>query len=534
MSFQYTPYIWPSVVATLLCASMLPAIWRRRTAPGALAYFFVMLVVIHWTTTQGLQFAAVGADAKVLIAKIQYIGIASTGPLLFVFAMAYNGWRQWLTPTRLSTIALIPLITLLLVFTNESHGLIWAERSVGVGAIHPRVLKYGPWFPVFTAYSYGMIFVSALLILWKFGHSKHHRGQVILLSLAPMIPVAFNVFYLLDRERLGGLDATPIGFSVSITLCALALFRYRLFDLRPIAREAVFEGLGDAVVVLDSQSRLADVNPRARTLFGRDASDLIGYPANELLPEPLTRLALDREPETTEFEIVTEGQRRIFDAKVSSLDSTSPVGGGRVVLLRDVTDRKHAEEELRSASDELQKANEELNRLVNRDPLTELGNRRSFFERLDTELERQKRYGEPLSLLLVDLDHFKEINDRHGHPVGDQVLIAVARVLEDCRFDIDLIARLGGEEFGLILPNTDRQGAAVLAERLRQNICELTVTADDGEPVKITASLGIAALRDTTVDVSDLMRAADRALYRAKAEGRNRVAGATPDTLGSA
>jgi diguanylate cyclase (GGDEF)-like protein len=157
------------------------------------------------------------------------------------------------------------------------------------------------------------------------------------------------------------------------------------------------------------------------------------------------------------------------------------------------------------------------------DGLTGLANRRMIDDRLRALLSGAERAGKQLSFVLADLDHFKEINDLHGHPFGDRVLGTFARVLQDVSRASDLPGRWGGEEFALILPDTDAEGALHLAERARAAIAEATTATDGGEAVTITASFGVATFPETT-GATELIRAADSALYSAKRAGRNRVA----------
>lgn len=170
-----------------------------------------------------------------------------------------------------------------------------------------------------------------------------------------------------------------------------------------------------------------------------------------------------------------------------------------------------------------QRAEQRLERLASTDALTGLANRRTLDQTLRTECARAQRTGSELSLLMIDVDHFKAFNDRHGHPLGDQALRQVAQVIKDCiRRPADLATRYGGEEFCVVLPDTDPQGALRLAETIRSSIAGLSPYADDEQG--ISASIGVSTLSASGSSASEtLVKAADRALYLAKRSGRNRV-----------
>jgi two-component system cell cycle response regulator len=168
--------------------------------------------------------------------------------------------------------------------------------------------------------------------------------------------------------------------------------------------------------------------------------------------------------------------------------------------------------------------NARLEVLAHTDPLTQVVNRRALFTRLGGELERAKRYESVMSILMLDIDHFKDVNDTHGHLVGDDVLREVAGLLQSTVRAVDIVARYGGEEFVIVLPETPLPGAVTFAERIRALI-EVHPFCQTQGPFSITASVGVAAFPSEGVEsIEDLFARADDALYRAKAEGRNAVA----------
>lgn len=197
----------------------------------------------------------------------------------------------------------------------------------------------------------------------------------------------------------------------------------------------------------------------------------------------------------------------------------------RLKVLQDTLIEKNRE--LDRANKELDRRREELLALSRTDALTGLFNRRFFEERLQSEFARSNRYRAPLSCLMIDVDHFKKLNDAYGHPFGDKVLVEVAKVAKAALRDVDVLARYGGEEFIALLPETAPRDAFRVADRLREGIEQLNPVfqrGDEKTTVSVTASLGVATFPEAHIsDAEMLLRCADDALYAAKKVGRNRV-----------
>jgi diguanylate cyclase (GGDEF)-like protein len=174
------------------------------------------------------------------------------------------------------------------------------------------------------------------------------------------------------------------------------------------------------------------------------------------------------------------------------------------------------------ATRELQIQKQNAEREARIDPLTGLNNRRAFLERAALELQRAARYNAPTALIMLDLDHFKVINDTYGHPVGDQVLVALASALFKSMREVDSVGRLGGEEFAILMPDTAAEAAIQAAERIRQAVEAMALDVE-GRRITCTASFGISAFQPDDGSIDELFIRADRALYSAKQLGRNRV-----------
>jgi len=225
---------------------------------------------------------------------------------------------------------------------------------------------------------------------------------------------------------------------------------------------------------------------------------------------PIARVRESARPLTLVHEHITpDCEHRLVEIVASPLWNEDGTFRGIVEAMRDIADR-----------DKVEGLFAELQKMAVTDGLTGLYNHRHFQERLYAEFTRSRRIPEPLSLLFVDIDLFKSINDSHGHPAGDEILRGVAGVIRNNVREIDVLARYGGEEFAVILPGTDREGAGKMAERLRRSVAEHAFYIDWKE-IKITVSVGAATYPTDAADKEDLILKADQALYRAKRSGRN-------------
>lgn len=191
----------------------------------------------------------------------------------------------------------------------------------------------------------------------------------------------------------------------------------------------------------------------------------------------------------------------------------------------DINELKQREAELERQIAVSKSLESRLRLLADTDPMTELANRRAFMDRAESEFRRAQRRGQPLSVLMMDIDHFKTVNDNHGHQVGDEVITSVAQLAaSQLRADVDLIGRLGGEEFAVVMPYMTGDQAAIRAEHIRRLIEAFDFGSGVGAGMLMTVSLGVSQLGESDREFASVLARADRALYRAKEAGRNRVA----------
>jgi diguanylate cyclase (GGDEF)-like protein/PAS domain S-box-containing protein len=276
----------------------------------------------------------------------------------------------------------------------------------------------------------------------------------------------------------------------------------------------------DGVIVIGDDGLIRDFNAGAGAMLGYRPSEVIGTSINRLMFPDIAR-SHDGYVRSARTETARSmGGRRDILARhrdghgvpVEIMVSETQYGGERLHfgVLRDITDRKALEQKLRRQADT--------------DGLTGLLNRRAFMVEAERTFDVARRHGRPLGLLLVDADHFKRINDTYGHPAGDAVLVALAGIMTACLRHTDRLGRIGGEEFAVLLPETDEAGAIAFAERLLSDTRAARVEIDTDAALSVTVSVGVAVIAAATQSHEALVHEADTALYAAKSGGRDRWA----------
>jgi diguanylate cyclase (GGDEF)-like protein/PAS domain S-box-containing protein len=274
------------------------------------------------------------------------------------------------------------------------------------------------------------------------------------------------------------------------------------------------------IYMKDRRHRYVYANKPTLELFGCTAEDLAGSPDSRFFPpEAVARLheidsrVLEQGADTAEEVVVDtpDGQRRVYwevKTPIYEGDDRSRIWG-LCGISTDITERKALEGQLEQQA--------------HLDYLTGLNNRRHFMEQGEIELARAQRHGRALSIFMLDIDHFKQFNDTYGHKAGDQVLQKLAEVMRETLRTVDILGRIGGEEFAVLLPETGLSEASEVAERLRRGVEQAAVVFEAGLPQHFTVSIGVTTQREKETNLDILLSEADRALYQAKDAGRNRV-----------
>ena len=365
MKFDFTPYVTLSAFSALLAVGVaLAALLFRRKVPGSRALALLMLSVAEWSAFAAVEYAAVGIPAKLFWVKVEYLGVLSAPVFFLLFALEYNRSHQWLSKRRVFPLFFIPLLTWGLAITNEWHNLIWTGFSLQDHNL--LVYGHGWWFwGGVVGYSYLMILLGTVLLLYgALRNLKAYRIQTLLLIISALVPWAGNLIYNLGLSPDPGYEPTSFLFSLSGILMALAIYRYGLLNLVPVALQKVVESMGEFIFVLDIQGRLVYINPAAQQILSGGQTTLIGQTLPRVFPaiQSVFNKMQDSLQPPPELDLPIEGSLRHYSIKIWPLYDSPQVLTGQVMVLHDITLQKQVQESLLNAaiSEERERMDQEL------------------------------------------------------------------------------------------------------------------------------------------------------------------------------
>lgn len=532
MVWQANPYSTPLFGATVIALAIVVIAGRRRRSPGAPALAVLGLGIAIWCGSYGLVWGQTTLAAGELALRAATFGAALVPPAFLLFTLQISRRAgSWLGRVRAGLAGLTGL-QVLLAWVNPAQ--LWYASAAlrEVNGLPIATYQPGPAYVFFAVvYAYSLSLLGTAVLAREFWNARGvYRAQYGWMLGGVALTFTASLVTELNWTPWPGLDLAPISLALSSLLMTYALFRHRLLDLVPIARTTLVDNMTDALIALDAQNRVADINPAALRLLGWAGAAPLGLPAERVFsiwPELMARYA-----ET--FQVSAEVQPHpalTLDLRITPLPAPAR---GRLIVLRDITELKRTERDLSAANQNLrahlaqiENLQSQLRELAIRDPLTELFNRRYLDETLPREVARAARERQLLSLVFLDIDHFKRVNDSHGHAAGDRVLQALGAYLTTHTRAGDIVCRYGGEEIVVVLPNASSEVAFRRAEGWRQDLAQVEFEGG-AQPIRLTISAGTATFPTHGATVAEVLRAADGALYAAKAAGRNQVRPAQP------
>ncbi|HTP10234.1 MAG TPA: histidine kinase N-terminal 7TM domain-containing protein [Anaerolineae bacterium] len=358
-----TPIVLFLFIPPLLLLALVPYTWRHRTTPGARSFLMLVVAVAAWGICYAMQLATIPDLAiKSFWSAAKYVGVAITPVVWFAFALEYTGHGEWLTRRRFAALFIIPAITSVMAFANPLS-LMWPPlRLVTTDQFVTTDAPFGLWFWVHAAYSYLFILLGvAVLIRSVRRFPQMYQQQAGALVVAVVLPLLANFIFIVVFPLLANfdfisrsnpllyLDLTSVAFTFSALLFAWALFRYRLLDVVPVARDAVVASMTDVVVVIDLQNRIVDINPAGQQALGRTAADIIGQPVERVFSNWSELVERYRDMPEVHEEIAlpaaagTGPDQNYFDLRVTPISDRNGRVTGRLIVLRDITQGRLAE-----------------------------------------------------------------------------------------------------------------------------------------------------------------------------------------------
>ncbi len=517
-----------SALITLIAAII---VWQR-SVPGSWELGLLLFSMTTWSGFYAFHWLPIPPSLKILMPNFVYIGVVAVPTFFLIFTLSFVGHGGWSKKYLLFLLLIEPVTALILVWTNNHHHLIF--RSIRLSTqndITLLQLQHGSWYLVNLIYSYIVILAGFMVLIYGMLRSSPLlKKQYHIILTASLLPWGLNILSEYILENRNPFDLTPLMFGVSGVLFTYSVLRGRFMNIIPVARSRIVESMSDGIMVIDTQNRIVDINPAMETFLGHKPASFLGKSASEALEIWMDEGdALMSGQETRRELRIPNSPSRYLDLRVTPLYDDYQRLHGRLMVFRDITDRKQVEKQLRLANERLQFQLIEIGTLQSKlrsqaikDPLTDLFNRRYLDETFDRELARGARESYPVCVIMLDIDHFKKVNDTYGHEAGDSVLKALARILSSRNRRGDFVCRFGGEEFVIVMPNMEMDTAFKRAEELRAALNSLYVPYGRFN-LTITISMGIASYPANGEDREAVLRAADRAMYAAKKAGRDHI-----------
>ncbi len=350
------------VITLLLCINIF-----RRYEIVVRWFGFMVLSLAVWALSYGFELATTNLREMLFWINFEYVGVSFLPACWFFFIVKFSGKDEWITKRNLSLVLIVPLITLLLVWTNSYHHLHYTSVSVDTSGPFPLLnIERGPWYFFHTAYFYTMFLWGILLLVDKFRKADRvFKKQNLIILISAFIPWVANILYFFGLRPLGHIDVTPFAFISTVLLLSIGLVRFRLLDIIPIARERVLEAMKEGLVVADNKDRIIDLNSEIRGILSIGEPSLIGKELSYILPSQpeLYERIKSRTGGLMQIEIMKNDLPVYLEVTLSPLYEERETYSGIIILFRDITHRVNTEKQVRMQAKQLLALNKLKDRL---------------------------------------------------------------------------------------------------------------------------------------------------------------------------
>lgn len=502
--YDYLSYIL-FLIGFILLALFFYSLFKQRNRLAPLFSLMCLSMVIY-IIGYGFELISTNLEQIKFFLKVEYFGFALLPAYWILLSYKFH-FNRYSSFGLTMMILIIPVLTLIITATNEYHHLYYANIVIiEHDNYFSAELTKGPWYYVFTGYSYLSLLFGLTLFYKSWKQSSYDlRTQSFWMLFGSIWPGIASVLYLI-RVVPYELDLTTFGFLMLAIAYFIAIFKFDFLELKEIVRGHAFSQINEGIIVIDTRGRIIDYNNTGQETFDWLNPRNIGKSLHFFAEG---RVIGENAKDSFEIEIERKGQKKYYGFRGSDLKEKNKTVGN-IFIFQDITEQK--------------KVMEKLNHFATHDTLTGIYNRRKLMEEAEKELYRIERYGGDVSVLMLDIDFFKNVNDQYGHLAGDMVIQRVAQACKTRLRSIDIIGRYGGEEFAIVLPETNKESARIIAEQIRERIAEMVVDYN-GKCISITISIGISSISggERQITMQELINEADMALYSAKNNGRNQA-----------
>ncbi len=487
------------LVSVVICLILgLSAFLRARSKGRFYSFSILLFSASIYSFFYLLELTRPDLDTLLICTGFEYLGISMLTVSVFFVIHDFKGTER-IHAGLFALVSIIPATTTVLAFTIRFHELLYIDPAMTrAGGLSFLSFGKGPWYWVNIVYIYGIFMYGAVrFTISSITCTGGRRAQAMLMLAGTFAPFLASVIYQAGLMP-GNVDLTPLSFASAGVLLSIGFFKYRLFDIQPLAREIVFEQMRDAAIVVNQEGMVVDHNKAARKLF-----PILGSSSREIMIENVYDGFSEMTQTLSGGEILVFGggspEERYYEVRRSSVRSKGNADIGVIFTLIDVTERERFQEKLQE--------------LASIDELTKVPNRRRFYELAAIELERARRHGRPIGFAVMDMNGFKHINDHYGHSAGDEALRLAARLSVDALRSCDIVGRIGGDEFAFVFPECDETGAVAAADKVRNVVGSATFASGSGL-VTLSASIGtVGSAGPTHGDLEEFLMLADERMY---------------------
>ncbi len=348
--YQFTTNALIETLTAFAALITIVLLWRFKRSQEVRFLIFVELFAAIWAVTYALEFASPNLETKKFWSQISYFGIAFLPLSYFLFTTAFSQKNNIINRRNIALLSIIPFITLVLILSNDSHHLVWSDVTYDA-ELDMAIYHHAIWFWVFFTYSQLLIYTGLInLIYSNFKFTAYYKSQSAILLVASSFPILGNLAYVTRINPYPGFDWTPVSFVLTGLIIALGIFRYRIFDLIPLAKTKLFETMDDGAIVVNNEGIIEDCNPVVYSIFNRQKDSIQHELFDEVFKDykTLTNAIKDRLA-TTQLEISKDGLSNYYQIQISPIQHNGSFSGN-LLIMHDITSIRNVETELKKTN----------------------------------------------------------------------------------------------------------------------------------------------------------------------------------------